>query len=148
MQIILQEDIEKLGTRGDVVSVKEGYARNFLLPRKLALEASPGNLKRLEKIRTTLAKRTATEREGAQKQAELLNDVALAFSRKAGENDQLFGSVTASDIVEALAAQGFQVDKRRIELAEPIKVVGQYEVTAKLVHGITATFKVNVTRQA
>ena len=148
MQIILQEDIEKLGTRGDVVSVKEGYARNFLLPRKLALEASPGNLKRLEKIRTTLAKRTATEREGAQKQAELLKDVALAFSRKAGENDQLFGSVSASDIAEALAAQGFQVDKRRIELAEPIKVVGQYEVTAKLVHGITATFKVNVTRQA
>jgi large subunit ribosomal protein L9 len=148
MQIILQEDIEKLGTRGDVVSVKEGYARNFLLPRKLALEASPGNLKRLEKIRTTLAKRTATEREGAQKQAELLNDVALTFSRKAGENDQLFGSVTASDISEALAAQGFQVDKRRIELAEPIKVVGQYEVTARLVHGITATFKATVTRQA
>jgi large subunit ribosomal protein L9 len=148
MQIILQEDIEKLGTRGDVVSVKEGYARNFLLPRKLALEASPGNLKRLEKIRTTLAKRTATEREGAQKQAELLRDVALTFSRKAGENDQLFGSVTASDISEALAAQGFQVDKRRIELAEPIKVVGQYEVTARLVHSITATFKVTVTRQA
>jgi large subunit ribosomal protein L9 len=148
MQIILQEDIEKLGTRGDVVSVKEGYARNFLLPRKLALEASPGNLKRLEKIRTTLAKRTATERDGAQKQAELLNDVALTFSRKAGENDQLFGSVTASDISEALAAQGFQVDKRRIELAEPIKVVGQYDVTAKLVHGVTAAFKVNVTRQA
>jgi large subunit ribosomal protein L9 len=148
MQIILQEDIEKLGARGDVVSVKEGYARNFLLPRKLALEASPGNLKRLEKIRTTLAKRTATERDGAQKQAELLNDVALTFSRKAGENDQLFGSVTASDISEALAAQGFQVDKRRIELAEPIKVVGQYDVTAKLVHGVTAAFKVNVIRQA
>ena len=148
MQIILQEDIEKLGARGDVVSVKEGYARNFLLPRKLALEASPGNLKRLDKIRTSLAKRTATERDGAQKQAELLKDVSLTFSRKAGENDQLFGSVTASDISEALAAQGFQVDKRRIELAEPIKVVGQYDVTAKLVHGVTATFKVNVTRQA
>lgn len=147
MQIILQEDIDKLGARGDVVSVKEGYARNFLLPRKLALEASAGNLKRLEKIRTTLAKRTATEREGAQKQAELLKDVILTFSRKAGENDQLFGSVTASDIAEALAAQRFQVDKRRIELPEPIKVVGDYEVTAKLVHGVTATFKVNVTRQ-
>jgi large subunit ribosomal protein L9 len=147
MQIILQEDIEKLGTRGEVVTVAEGYARNYLLPRKLALEASPGNLKRLEKIRTTLAKRTATEREGAQKQADLLKDVALAFSRKAGENDQLFGSVTAADISEALAAQGFEVDKRRIELAEPIKVVGEYEVTAKLVHGVTATFKVNVTRQ-
>ena len=147
MQIILQEDVEKLGTRGEVVTVKEGYARNFLLPRKLALEASPGNLKRLEKIRTTLAKRTATERDQAQKQAELLKDVTVSFSRKAGENDQLFGSVTAADIAEALAAQGFEVDKRRIELAEPIKVVGQHEVTAKLVHGVTASFKVNVSRE-
>ena len=148
MQIILQEDIEKLGARGEVVNVAEGYARNYLLPRKLALEASPGNLKRLEKIRTALAKRTATEREGAQKQAELLKNVTLSFSRKAGENDQLFGSVTAGDIEEALAAQGFEVDKRRIELAEPIKVVGEYEVTAKLAHGVTAAFKVNVARQA
>ena len=147
MQIILQEDIEKLGTRGEVVSVAEGYARNYLLPRKLALEASPGNLKRLEKIRTTLAKRTATEREQAQQQADLLKDVALNFSRKAGESDQLFGSVTAGDIAEALAAQGFEIDKRRIELAEPIKVVGQHDITAKLVHGVTATFKVNVSRE-
>jgi large subunit ribosomal protein L9 len=147
MQIILQEDVEKLGTRGEVVAVKEGYARNYLLPRKLALEASPGNLKRLEKIRTTLAKRTATERDQAQKQAELLKEVAVSFSRKAGENDQLFGSVTAADIAEALAAQGFEVDKRRIELAEPIKVVGQYEVTAKLVHGVSANFKVTVSRE-
>lgn len=147
MQIILQEDIEKLGTRGEVVSVAEGYARNYLLPRKLALEANPGNLKRLEKIRTTLAKRTATEREQAQQQAELLKDVALNFSRKAGESDQLFGSVTAGDIAEALAAQGFEIDKRRIELAEPIKIVGQYDIIAKLVHGVAATFKVNVTRE-
>jgi len=147
MQIILQEDVEKLGTRGEVVAVKEGYARNYLLPRKLALEASPGNLKRLEKIRTTLAKRTATERDQAQKQAELLKEVTVSFSRKAGENDQLFGSVTAADIAEALKTQGFEVDKRRIELAEPIKVVGQYEVTAKLVHGVSANFKVTVSRE-
>jgi large subunit ribosomal protein L9 len=145
MQIILQEDIEKLGSRGDVVTVAEGYARNYLLPRKLALEASPGNLKRLEKIRTVLAKRTSTERDQAQKQAELLNGVTLNFSRKAGENDQLFGSVTAADITAALAAQGFDIDKRRIQLAEPIKVVGQYEVTAKLVHDVSATLKVHVT---
>lgn len=145
MQIILQEDIEKLGSRGDVVTVAEGYARNYLLPRKLALEASPGNLKRLEKIRTVLAKRTSTERDQAQKQAELLNGVTLNFSRKAGENDQLFGSVTAADITAALAAQGFEIDKRRIQLAEPIKVVGQYEVTAKLVHDVSATLKVHVT---
>jgi len=147
MQIILQEDIEKLGMRGEVVSVAEGYARNYLLPRKLALEANPGNLKRLEKIRTTLAKRTATEREQAQKQADLLKEVTLSFSRKAGESDQLFGSVTSGDIAEALAAQGFEIDKRRIELAEPIKIVGQYDIAAKLVHGVAATFKVNVSRE-
>ena len=135
MQIILQEDVEKLGTRGEVVNVKPGYARNFLLPRKMALEASPGNLKRLEKIRATLAKRTATERDQAMKQAELLNAVNLTFTRKAGETDQLFGSVTAADVAEALAAQGFEVDKRRIQLAEAIKTIGQFDVTAKLVHG-------------
>jgi len=147
MQIILQEDIEKLGSRGDVVTVAEGYARNYLLPRKLALEASAGNLKRIEKIRTVLAKRTATERDQAQAQAELLKVVALSFARKAGENDQLFGSVTAADIADALAAQGFKIDKRRIQLADPIKVVGESEVTARLVHGVDATFKVTVTRE-
>jgi len=146
MQIILQEDIEKLGARGDVVTVAEGYARNYLLPRKLALEASPGNLKRLEKIRGTLAKRTATERDQAQKQAELLAAVTLTLARKAGESDQLFGSVTSADVAEALAAQGFELDRRRIEM-EPIKLLGEYDVTTKLVHGVTATFKVVVTRE-
>lgn len=146
MQIILQEDVEKLGTRGDVVTVAEGYARNYLLPQKLAMEASAGNLKRLEKIRGTLAKRTATEREQAQKQAEALSAVVLTLSRKAGETDQLFGSVTAADVAEALAAQGFELDKRRIEV-EPIKQLGESTVTAKLVHGVTATFKVVVTRE-
>jgi large subunit ribosomal protein L9 len=147
MQIILQEDIEKLGSRGEVVTVAEGYARNYLLPRKLALEASAGNLKRIEKIRTTLAKRTATERDQAQAQAELLKAVSLSFARKAGESDQLFGSVTAADIADALAAQGFKIDKRHIQLADPIKVVGESEVTARLVHGVDATFKVTVTRE-
>jgi large subunit ribosomal protein L9 len=148
MQIILQEDVEKLGTRGEVVTVKEGYARNFLLPRKLALEASAGNLKRLEKIRTTLAKRTAVEREQAEKQAALLNAVVLTLKRKAGDTDQLFGSVTTADLSEALAAQGFEVDKRRIQIPDHIKALGQYDVTAKLVHGVTTTFKVNVEREA
>ena len=95
MQIILQEDVEKLGTRGQVVDVAEGYARNFLLPRKLALEATPGNMKRLEKMRATFAKKEATEKEAAQKLAEQLAAVSLEFTRKAGENDQLFGSVTS-----------------------------------------------------
>jgi large subunit ribosomal protein L9 len=148
MQIILQENIEKVGSRGEVVNVAAGYARNYLLPRKLALEASPGNLKRIEKIRQTLAKRTATEREQAQAQAELLNLVTLTLARKAGENDQLFGSVTASDLAEALAKEGFEVDRRRIQLAEPIKLVGEYTVTAKLVHDVAAAFKVIVARES
>src|SRR6202023_2248634 len=105
MQIILQEDIDKLGHRGDIVTVKPGYARNFLLPRKLAIEASTGNMKALERIRTSLAKKTATELDAAQKQAELLNGVSLHFTRKTGENDQMFGSVTTADIAEALIAQ-------------------------------------------
>ena len=147
MQIILQETIEKLGARGDVVTVKEGYARNYLLPHKLALEASPGNLKRLEKIRATLAKRTVTERDQAQQQADLLNAVTVTLARKAGETDQLFGSVSAADLSDELAKQGFTVDKRRVELPEPIKVIGEYSVTAKLVHEVTATFKVIVLRE-
>jgi large subunit ribosomal protein L9 len=132
MQIILQEDVEKLGTRGQVVEVKEGYARNFLLPRKLALEASAGNMKRLEKMRAVFAKKEAVEKGDAQKLAELLAGVSLELIRKAGETDQLFGSVTSADISEALAAQGFTVDKRKIALAEPIKVIGEYEVPLKL----------------
>jgi large subunit ribosomal protein L9 len=148
MQIILQEDVEKLGQRGEVVEVKAGYARNFLLPRKLALEASAGNLKRLEKIRGQLAKRTATEKEQAQKQAELLAGVTLTLIRKAGENDQLFGSVTAADLSEGLAAQGFEVDKRRLQMDEPIKLVGEYQINIKLVHDVTAQFKLIVQKES
>jgi large subunit ribosomal protein L9 len=148
MQIILQEDVEKLGTRGEVVEVAPGYARNYLLPHKLALEASPANIKRLEKIRITLSKRTATEKGAAEQQATLLNDVTVKFTRKAGENDQLFGSVTSADLAEALAAQGFQIDKRRIALDEPIKIIGESIVTVKLVHGVMAQFKVIVEKEA
>ncbi|HXC30983.1 MAG TPA: 50S ribosomal protein L9 [Verrucomicrobiae bacterium] len=148
MQIILQEDVEKLGTRGDVVNVAPGYARNYLLPHKLALEASPANLKRLEKIRVTLAKRTATEKDAAQQQASLLNQVTVKFGRKAGENDQLFGSVTAADLADALKAQGFEIDKRRIQLDEPIKIIGEKTVAVKLVHGVTAEFKAIVEKEA
>lgn len=148
MQIILQEDVEKLGTRGQIVEVAAGYARNYLLPRKLGIEATASSLKRLEKIRATLAKRTATEREAAQKQAEALAGVTLRFARKAGESDQLFGSVTSADIAEALAAQGFQLDKRHIQLAEPIKIVGEYQVTAKLYQDISGSVKVIVEKEA
>jgi large subunit ribosomal protein L9 len=147
MQIILQEDVEKLGTRGQVVEVAAGYARNFLLPRKLALEASPGNMKRLERMRATFAKKEASEKGDAQKLAELLAGVSLEFARKAGESDQLFGSVTSADISEALAAKGFTIDKRKITLAEPIKVVGEYEIPIKLHREISASVKLAVKKE-
>ena len=148
MQIILQEDVEKLGHRGDIVTVKPGYARNFLLPKKLAVEASASNLKAIERIRTSLAKKTATELDAAQKQAELLNGVALKFARKTGENDQMFGSVTSADIAEALAAQGFKIDKRQVQLAEPIKIIGESQVTIKVFREIAASVKVHVEKEA
>src|ERR1700731_4171646 len=129
MQIILQEDVEKLGTRGEVVEVAAGYARNYLLPHKLALEATVNNIKRLEKIRITLSKRTATEKDAAHQQAELLNQVTLKFSRKAGETAQLFASVTSGDLADGLKAQGFEIDKRRFQLPEPIKILGESQVT-------------------
>jgi large subunit ribosomal protein L9 len=147
MQIILQEDIEKLGHRGDVVEVKTGYARNFLLPHKLAIEASKGNMSALERIRTSLAKKTATEQAAGEKQAELLNGVTLQFTRKTGENDQMFGSVTSGDIAEALAAQKFTVDKRHVQIAEPIKALGEYPVAIKVFRDITATVKVIVGKE-
>jgi large subunit ribosomal protein L9 len=148
MQIILQEDVDKLGHRGDVVTVKPGYARNFLLPRKLAIAATAGNMKALERIRTALAKKTATELEAAEKQAQLLNGVALKFARKTGENDQMFGSVTTADIAEGLEAQGFKIDKRQVQLAEPIKVIGERDITVKVFREVTAAIKINVEKEA
>ena len=148
MQIILQEDVEKLGHRGDVVTVKPGYARNFLLPHKLAVEATAGNLKAIERIRNSLAKKTATELDAAQKQAELLNGVSLKFTRKTGENDQMFGSVTSGDIAEGLAKQGFKIDKRQVQLTDPIKALGEYPVTIKVFRDVTAQIKVHVAKEA
>jgi large subunit ribosomal protein L9 len=147
MQIILQEDVEKLGNRGQVVEVAEGYARNFLLPRKLALEANAGNMKRLEKMRAAFAKKEATERDDAQKLAEMLGSVSLELTRKSGENDQLFGSVTNADISEALAAKGYSVDKRKITLAEPIKTIGEFEIPVKLHREVTTTVKLAVKKE-
>ncbi len=148
MQIILQEDIDKLGHRGDVVTVKPGYARNYLLPRDLAIEATPGNMKALERIRTALAKKTATELEAAKKQAELLTGVSLNFKRKTGENDQMFGSVTTGDISEALSAQGFKIDKRQVQLAEPIKIIGDHNVTIKVFRDVVANVRAIVEKEA
>ena len=148
MQIILQEDIDKLGHRGDVVTVKPGHARNFLLPRKLAVEATSGNMKALERIRTSLAKKTATELEAAQKQAAMLNGASLKFTRKTGENDQMFGSVTSADIADGLAAQGFKIDKRQVQLGEPIKIIGESAVTIKVFRNVTAQINVGVEKES
>jgi large subunit ribosomal protein L9 len=148
MQIILQEDVEKLGNRGQVVEVAEGYARNFLLPRKLALEASAGNMKRLERMRSTFAKKEATEKDAAQKLAELLAGVSISLTRKAGENDQLFGSVTTADVSAALEAQGYTIDKRKITLTDPIKLIGEYQVPIKLHREVTANVKLVVAKES
>lgn len=148
MQIILQEDVEKLGNRGDVVTVKPGYARNFLLPKKLAVEATAGNMKALERIRAALAKKTATELEAAKKQAELLNLVSLKFTRKTGENDQMFGSVTTGDISEGLKTQGFEVDKRQVQLSEPLKSLGEFPVTLKVFRDVVAEIKVQIDKES
>jgi large subunit ribosomal protein L9 len=147
MQIILQEDVEKLGHRGDVVTVKPGYARNFLLPNKIGIQATPGNMKALERIRGSLAKKTATELDAAKKQAELLSGVSVKFARKTGENDQMFGSVTTGDIAEALKKQNFEVDKRQVQLADPIKSIGEFPVTVKVFRDVTAEIKVHVEKE-
>jgi large subunit ribosomal protein L9 len=147
MQIILQEDVEKLGHRGDVVTVKPGYARNFLLPKKLGVEATPGNMKALERIRGALAKKTATELDAAGKQAELLRGVSVKFTRKTGENDQMFGSVTSGDIADGLKAQGFTIDKRQVQLGEPLKSLGEFPVTVKVFRDVTTEIKVHVDKE-
>jgi len=147
MQIILQEDVEKLGHRGDVVTVKPGYARNFLLPNKLAVEATQGNMKALERIRAALAKKTANEMEAAKKQAELLQAVSLKFTRKTGENDQMFGSVTTGDIAEGLKAQGFGIDKRQVQLSDPLKSLGEFPVTVRVFRDVAAEIKVHIQKE-
>ena len=148
MQIILQEDIDKLGHRGEVVTVKPGYARNYLLPKKLAIEATTGNMKALERIRGALAKKTATELEAAQKQAALLNGVSLAFKRKTGENDQMFGSVTSADIAEGLASQGFKIEKRQVQIPDPLKALGEYAVAIKVFRDVAAEVKIHVEKES
>jgi large subunit ribosomal protein L9 len=147
MKIILQENLEKLGTRGQVVEVADGYARNYLLPRKLALAATAGNLKQIERIRARLARIEASEQAQAQETATVISGVVVSLARKVGQNDQIFGSVTAADIAEALAAQGIEVDKRKVTLGAPIKQIGEFQVPVKLHHNISANISVIVTRE-
>ncbi|MEE9235142.1 MAG: 50S ribosomal protein L9 [Candidatus Acidoferrales bacterium] len=144
MEVILREDVPKLGTRGDLVTVKAGYARNYLLPRKLAMPATAGNRKQLEEMKAATARRLAKEKSSAEAVAAQMAELTLTLSAKAGEADQLFGSVTTMDIAEALAAKGFPVDKRRVELGQPIKTLGEYDVPVRLHPEVTATVKVTV----
>lgn len=147
MEIILREDIPKLGQRGDIVTVKDGYARNYLLPRKLAMPATPGNRKQVAEMKAATVRREAKEKSGAEALAAQLADLVLTLPAKAGESDQLFGSVTAMDIAAALEAKGFQIDKRKVLLEEAIKTLGEYQVPLRLHREVTATVKVNVVRQ-
>ncbi|MBI2956368.1 MAG: 50S ribosomal protein L9 [Acidobacteria bacterium] len=147
MEVILRQDIPELGQRGDIVTVKDGYARNYLLPRKLAMAATPGNRKQVADMKAAVARRDATEKASAELLAEQLAAVTLTIPARAGESDQLFGSVTSMDIAAALEAKGFSIDKRKVLLDEPIKTIGEYPVPLRLHRDLTATVKVNVTRE-
>ena len=144
MELLLKEDVDNLGMRGDLVKVKPGYGRNYLLPRGLAIQATPGNKKRIELQRTTILKKEAVERDTATQQADLLKDVTLEFARKVGEHGILYGSVTSMDIAEALAAKGYEIDRRRVLLKEPIKEPGEFEAPIKLHREVMANIKVVV----
>ncbi len=147
MEIILREDIEKLGMRGQVVKVAAGYARNFLLPKKLAVAATDSNRKIVEQERQAHLRKEAKQIGEAQELAKLVGAVVVTISRKAGENDQLFGSVTAADISDALTAQKYNVERRRIHLEEPIRTLGEHKVAVRLHREVTAEITVNVTRE-
>lgn len=147
MEVILREDIEKLGNRGQVVTVAAGYARNYLLPKKLAVLANEGNKKIVEHERQSHLRREAKETADAQDLAKLMANVSITIAQKAGENDQLFGSVTAQDIAGALEKQGYTIDRRKIQMSEPIKVLGEHKVPVRLHKDVTIELPVNVTRE-
>ena len=143
--VLLREDVDNLGARGEIVKVKAGYARNFLLPRKLAVEATPGNVKQIEAERGALLKKEAKERAGAEAQAGQMGGLRLDFVRKVGEHGLLYGSVTAMHIADALKEKGYEIDRRRVHLAEPIKETGEYTVGVRLHREVTVEIPVIVT---
>ncbi len=148
MEVILKEDVAKLGSRGDVVKVAEGYGRNFLLPRKLAIEASAGNKKVIEQMRAAAVRRSAKEKAQAEELSKQFDGVSVSFARRAGEQDQLFGSVTSGDIGDALEKKGFNVDRRKIQLHEPLKSLGEFTVPVRLHKDVTAHLKVVIEKEA
>jgi large subunit ribosomal protein L9 len=148
MEVILKEDVVNLGSRGDIVKVADGYGRNFLLPRKLALQATDANKAVIEQMKFAAARRSASEKAQAEELAGKLEPVVLSFTRKSGESGQLFGSVTSADIAAELANKGVEVDRRKIALNEPLKSVGEFSVAIKLHREVTAHVKVQVVAEA
>ena len=147
MEVILREEVEKLGRRGDVVKVAAGYARNFLLPRRLAVAASESNKKIVEQEKQAHLRREAKEIGDASELAKLMSSVTLTITQKAGENDQLFGSVTASDIATLLEKQGYAIDRRKVHLEEPIKMLGDFKVAVRLHRDVTVEIPVHVVKE-
>jgi len=144
MEVILREHIDNLGKRGEVVKVADGYARNYLLPRKLALLATDGNKKQIERERAKFEAKEAEEKQVVTAFAERLANAEVVIARRVGDTEALYGSVTTADIAEALAAKGFELDRRKIQLAEPLKKIGDVEVPVKLHRDITTNIKVRV----
>ena len=143
-KILLREDVEHLGGRGEVVKVRAGYARNYLLPQKIASLATKANVKQIELERSALLKKAATERETAEAQAAQMGDISLRFERKAGDGGTLFGSVTSMDIADALKEKGYEIDRRKINLKDAIKETGDYTVSVKLHREVTLEVPVAV----
>ncbi len=147
MDVILREDIDKLGARGQVVHVASGYARNFLLPRRLAVAATESNKKIVEQERQSHLRKEAKQKGEAEDLGKMLSGVSVTIAQKAGENDQLFGSVTAKDVAEALEKKNFTIDRRKIQLDEPIKQLGEHKLAVRLHRDVTAEVTVNVVRE-
>jgi large subunit ribosomal protein L9 len=140
--------VPKLGNRGDVVKVAEGFGRNFLLPKKLAIEANAGNKSVIEQMKAAAVRRSAKEKTGAEELAKQFDGLEVSFLRKSGENDQLFGSVTSGDIADALEKKSFHIDRRKIQLHEPLKSVGEFTIPIKLHKDVTTHLKVVIGKEA
>jgi large subunit ribosomal protein L9 len=148
MEVILKEDVPKLGSRGDVVKVAEGYGRNYLLPRKLAIVATVGNKAVIEQMKAAAVRRSAKEKAQAEELSKQFDGLSVSFTRKAGEHEQLFGSVTSGDVAEALEKKGFNVDRRKIQLHEPLKTLGEFDIPIKLHKDVTTHLKVVIGKEA
>ena len=144
MEVILKEDVNNLGNRGDVVKVADGYGRNFLLPKKLAMEATAANKVVIEQMKQAAVRHSAREKSEAESLVSQLNQVELVFERKVGENDHLFGSVTSAEIAHQLEQKGFTIDRRKLQLEEPLRQLGEFHVPVKLHREVTAHVKVTV----